>query len=176
MKLRAGLAGLAAGAAGTSALNLVTYLDMALRGRPASDLPAQAAGRFAEKAGINLGVDAVGDNRRSALGALLGYGTGLAVGAGYGAAVRGRPASVALAGLGLAAAAMIASDAPMTALGLTDPRTWKAADWLSDAIPHLTYGLVTAGVYRALTQSSPSPSRCRAEQACSALRRMRLSR
>ena len=33
------LAGIAAGAAGTTALNATTYLDMALRGRPASRTP-----------------------------------------------------------------------------------------------------------------------------------------
>lgn len=35
------LHGLAAGAAGTTALNAVTYLDMALRGRPASTTPEE---------------------------------------------------------------------------------------------------------------------------------------
>jgi hypothetical protein len=33
------LRGAAAGAAGTTALNAVTYLDMVVRGRPASDAP-----------------------------------------------------------------------------------------------------------------------------------------
>ena len=33
------LRGAAAGAAGTTALNVVTYLDMAVRGRPASSTP-----------------------------------------------------------------------------------------------------------------------------------------
>jgi hypothetical protein len=37
--LRLGLLGAAAGAAGTTALNTVTYLDMAVRGRPTSSTP-----------------------------------------------------------------------------------------------------------------------------------------
>ena len=36
------LRGAAAGAAGTTALNVVTYLDMAIRGRPASDTPERS--------------------------------------------------------------------------------------------------------------------------------------
>jgi hypothetical protein len=30
----------------------------------------------------------------------------------------------------------------MTVLGVTDPRTWSATDWVSDLVPHLVYGLV----------------------------------
>ena len=46
---------------------------------------------------------------------------------------------------------MIATDAPMAALGVSDPRTWKPADWASDALPHLAYGMTTAAVVRALS-------------------------
>ncbi|MEO6509564.1 MAG: hypothetical protein ABIO16_01145 [Nocardioides sp.] len=45
---------------------------------------------------------------------------------------------------------MAATDAPMAALGVSDPRTWATADWLSDAIPHLAYGVVTTAVAAAL--------------------------
>jgi len=38
----------------------------------------------------------------------------------------------------------------MAALGVTDPRRWDAADWLSDLVPHLAYGFAAAFVYRAL--------------------------
>jgi hypothetical protein len=41
---------------------------------------------------------------------------------------------------------MAGSNAPMTVLGITDPRTWSAADWVSDVVPHLAYGVVTAAV------------------------------
>ncbi|MCP9968873.1 hypothetical protein LUX57_29930 [Actinomadura madurae] len=45
---------------------------------------------------------------------------------------------------------MLGSSAPMTLLGLTDPREWTASDWAADVIPHLAYGAVAAGVYDAL--------------------------
>jgi hypothetical protein len=32
----------------------------------------------------------------------------------------------------------------MTVLGVTDPRTWGLVGWVSDLIPHLGYGVVTA--------------------------------
>ena len=47
------------------------------------------------------------------------------------------------------AVAMLAGNAPMTALRLTDPRQWSAADWASDVVPHVAYGAVAAGVLAA---------------------------
>ncbi len=76
--MRSSLAlGLVAGAAGTAALNVVTYLDMALRGRAVSTMPAQAASRLAGAACVPLGQDESRDNRAEGVGALLGYATGL---------------------------------------------------------------------------------------------------
>ena len=48
------LRGAAAGAAGTTALNVVTYLDMALRGRPASSTPANTVEKLAERAHLTV--------------------------------------------------------------------------------------------------------------------------
>jgi hypothetical protein len=31
----------------------------------------------------------------------------------------------------------------MYRLGVTDPKTWDTTSWLSDAIPHLAYGVAT---------------------------------
>ena len=45
------LRGLAAGAAGTVALDAVSHLDMALRGRPASTVPEQLVDAVAERIG-----------------------------------------------------------------------------------------------------------------------------
>jgi hypothetical protein len=45
---------------------------------------------------------------------------------------------------------MAATNGPMVVLGVTDVRTWSAADWLSDAVPHLAYGVVTTAVLDAL--------------------------
>jgi hypothetical protein len=154
--LREALTGTAAGAAGTVALNVTTYADMAIRGRPSSSVPSQVAGKLAEKAGISLGSEGSDDqtaqNRKSGLGALMGYVTGLGVGTAYGL-IRPRlgDVSIPFAAVGLGLAAMAGSDVPATALGVTDPTTWPASSWLSDAVPHLAYGLVTAVAYEAFS-------------------------
>lgn len=155
--IREALIGAAAGAMGTVALNITTYTDMALRGRPASSVPAQAAGQLAEKLGIDLSAEGeeqdgpTAQNRQSGLGALQGYVVGLGLGVAYGLV---RPhlgdVSVPLAGLGLALAAMAGSDAPTAALGVVDPTTWPASTWAMDFGFHLPYGLVTAVAYEAL--------------------------
>jgi hypothetical protein len=142
--------GLVAGAAGTTALNMVTYLDMAVRGRPASSTPEQSVQKLADVAGIDLGEGEKAENRKAGLGPMLGFGTGLGAGLVYGllAGRRRFPRPVGTAVLtGLA---MAGASAPMTVLGLTDPREWSASDWVSDAVPHLAYGAVAALAYEAL--------------------------
>ena len=42
----------------------------------------------------------------------------------------------------------------MAALGVDDPRSWSASSWLSDLLPHLAFGAVTAAVYERLTPLS----------------------
>ena len=49
-----------------------------------------------------------------------------------------------LAGLAAGAAG---TTGPMALLGVTDPRRWPASSWVSDLVPHLAYGLVTAAVW-----------------------------
>ena len=149
------LVGMAAGAVGTIALDASTYLDMVVRARPASSMPAEAAGVVAERAGVELAADGneseQAANRKSGLGALFGYGIGVGLGALYGLlrpAAAGVPKAAAGAGLGLAA--MAASDLPATALGLTDPRGWDRSAWAADLLPHLAYGLATALAFDAL--------------------------
>ena len=56
-------------------------------------------------------------------------------------------------GLIAAAGAMIGTDGPMAALGVVNPRSWKATDWLTDVVPHLGYGIVTAAVAQNLRGS-----------------------
>ncbi|MCP2257477.1 hypothetical protein LX15_001162 [Streptoalloteichus tenebrarius] len=144
--------GLLAGAAGTVALNVVTYLDMLVRARSSSSVPEEVAGRLAEQAGIALGDEQQAANRRSGAGALLGYVTGLGVGAAYGLLrTRCRGLPVWLAGPILGATAMASSDAPSVALGVTDPKSWGVQGWVSDIVPHLVYGVVTASTFNALT-------------------------
>ncbi|WP_334172628.1 hypothetical protein [Sinomonas sp.] len=145
-------AGAAAGAAGTTALNAITYLDMAIRARPASSTPEESARRLAHAIGTDIpGDDEQKQNRAAGLGPLLGLGAGIGIGA-LAAAARAlgwRPGRAA----GIAAtttAVLLAANAPMTLLKVTDPRTWSAADWASDILPHLGYGIVADAVLRAL--------------------------
>lgn len=147
--------GILAGAAGTAALNVVTNLDMAVRGRASSNVPAQTAQRLADEAGADLaprGDDQTAQNRSQGLGALLGYVTGIGIGAVYGV-VRPRTAEVPVpvAGVALGLAAMAGSDVPATTLDVTDPREWGVSAWVSDIIPHLLYGVVTAAAYEAIS-------------------------
>ena len=137
--------GAVAGAAGATALDIVTYLDMAVRGRPASSTPEQTIDALTRR--THLGVPGTGqtrDNRLTGLGAAAGLGVGVLGGVAVGWLYAGglRPSRVA-AVLGTGAAAMLGTNASMTALGVTDPRTWSRADWLSDLVPHVVYGLVT---------------------------------
>ena len=168
------VAGLAAGAAGTLALNVAGYLDMLVRGRSASTLPGDVAGRLADEIGLPLDFDLESDdgdsaaadddaddddgdinqrvaNREEALGALLGYANGLGIGVAYSLVrlVLPRPPAW-LAGALLGGLAMAASDYPSTRLGLTDPQTWTSADWLADIVPHMAFGVVTAAAFDAL--------------------------
>ena len=151
------LSGVAAGAVGTSALNLVTYVDMAIRARPASETPEEAVRKLEDRAGINALSDEgrsseQEQNRRQAFGALMGFVTGLGIGALYGLirpSVRSIP--VALAGLGAGLAALAGSDVRATLLGATDPKEWAPKDWVADLVPHLAYGFTTAVAFDALT-------------------------
>ena len=172
------VAGAIAGAAGVVALNAAGYLDMLVRGRSASDMPARVAGKLADELGLPLDFssdlmdpddepDATDDapdladgadddnpdapaNRREAVGALLGMASGVGIGIAYGVArlILPRPPAW-LAGAVLGAAAMAASDYPATRLGLTEPRDWTATDWLSDVAPHMAFGLATAITFEA---------------------------
>jgi hypothetical protein len=145
-------AGAIAGLVGTVALNAATYADMTLRGRPASSLPAQAAGLMAERAGVHLGGGEEAEHRQSALGTLLGYATGVTVGVVYGLLAGRRPPRRVRHAVLLALTAMSGANGPMVAMGLTDPRKWGASGWLSDLVPHLAYGWATTATYRTVTR------------------------
>jgi hypothetical protein len=144
--------GVSAGALGAVALNAVTYLDMVLRARPASALPQQAVSALSERMGHP--VPGEGDARAArleGLGALSGLATGVAIGtvAELAAPLLTRlPRS--LAWLLVGGGAMLATDVPMTRMGLTDPKSWSASDWASDAVPHLAYGMATVTALRGL--------------------------
>ncbi|HEX4818312.1 MAG TPA: hypothetical protein VFV66_36705 [Nonomuraea sp.] len=148
--MRVLMKGLVAGAAGTSALNVAAYLDMVVRARAASSTPQRAVDKLADLADVELGDGDRGEHRKEALGSLLGYGTGAGAAIAYGlVAERWRPVWP-VGVLALAALAMVGSNAPLTMLGATDPRTWSAGAWVSDAVPHLAYGATAYAAYRLL--------------------------
>lgn len=155
--LRETLMGAIAGAAGTVALDVTTYTDMAIRGRPSSNAPSKLISKLAKLVGLSSPSqgaepqDQKTQNREGGLGALFGYVNGLGTGVAYGllrSQLDGVPIPLASIGVGLIA--MAASDVPLIALKVTDPKTWGVSGWLSDAIPHLIYGLVTVTTYEAL--------------------------
>ena len=152
---RALLVALAAGAAGTTALNAVTYLDVVVRARGASSTPEDTAAKLAEEFGIEIpGDEDERANRLAGLGPLIGIVAGLGVGASVGLArALGFRPPLPLAGILAGGLAMVAADAPMAVLGVSDPRTWAPADWVSDAVPHLVYGLVTTVVLATLDRN-----------------------
>jgi hypothetical protein len=144
--------GALAGAAGTTALNAVTYLDMAVRGRPASSTPERSIEAITSRAGVTIpGEGETRDNRLAGLGPLSGAATGVGVGVLFGLfrwAGFHLPGPIGAVLVG--ATAMAAADVPMTTLGVTNPKEWGTAGWLSDALPHLAYGGATVATLHAL--------------------------
>lgn len=148
---RSVLRGAAAGAAGTTALNAATYLDMAVRGRPTSSTPEDTVAELAHRAGADIpGSGEERDNRLQGLGPLAGIVTGVGTGVVLGLVRRlGWRPPVAVSALLAAGLAMAGANGPMAALGISDPREWDAEAWLADVVPHLVYGVVTAATLQA---------------------------
>jgi hypothetical protein len=144
--------GAVAGAVGTLALNATTYLDMALRGRPASSTPTQTVERITALLGLPLPEDAQRRSARlAAVGALLGMGAGVSTGVVLALlrSVAGPRGAVATGGTAWALA-MVVGNGPMSALGVTDPRAWSRVDWATDVVPHLAYAAAAAATLRRL--------------------------
>jgi hypothetical protein len=144
--------GLTAGAAGVTALNFVSYVDMLSRGRPSSDMPAQVVDKVAGEAGVTIPGNHEGRTaRRTALGALSGMATGTAVAV---AASLVRRYALRLPqpieALADGALAMALTDGPAARLGVTDPAQWAPQAWISDIAPHLAFGMATSAVLRRL--------------------------
>jgi hypothetical protein len=142
------LRGAAAGAAGTTVLNVVTYLDMAVRGRPASSTPGNTVERLAQTAHLTVpGEGAKRASRVEGLGALTGLVAGIGVGGLLGLA---RATGFRAGPLLTTLTVLVSTNGPMTVLGVTDPRTWSAVDWVSDVVPHLAYAAVVTTTMDAL--------------------------
>jgi hypothetical protein len=148
--------GAVAGAAGTTALNAVTYADMAMRARPSSSTPEQVVEELAKRSGHPVpGSGEERQNRLQGLGALSGLMTGVLVGA-----LAGQLRSAVLR-LGpvlgpaiLGGSAMLATDLTMAKLDITDPSSWDTGSWVSDAVPHLAFGVVAYSALAAMSSRS----------------------
>ena len=147
------VAGAVAGAMGTVALNVATYLDMLVRGRPPSKMPQKVAQALADDLGFSFELSddpdpSTSQNRASAMGSLLGYANGVGLGVAYSLVrmVMPRPPRWLATGI-VGGAAMAASDYPAVRLGITDPQDWSGTDWLADVVPHAVYGVVTTSSF-----------------------------
>jgi hypothetical protein len=100
--------------------------------------------KLADKAHLSIpGEGETRENRLQGLGPMTGLvagvGVGVVTGLARAAGLRSQPlVGTALTTLGV----LVAANGPMTVLGITDPRTWSATDWISDVVPHLAYGAV----------------------------------
>ncbi len=150
--VRGALRGAAAGAAGTTALNAVTYLDMAVRGRGSSSTPEDTVVRLSELAGVEIpGDEEVRGNRIQGLAPMTGMLAGVGMGSLLGMVRSTGLRRGMVVGTGAATLlALVGTNGPMTVLGITDPRAWAFADWVSDVVPHAAYGLVTSAVLHGL--------------------------
>lgn len=145
-RVRAGLtSGMLAGAAGATALNAFSYAQQAIKGTASSATPDQAALAVTQAVGAQVPGNAdTKQNRLEGLGPLSGLAVGLGVGA-FGGLLRalGVKVPIGLAPVALGLGAMAISDGVMSAVGITDPRSWTPASVVQDAVPHLVYGAVT---------------------------------
>jgi hypothetical protein len=127
---------------------------MAVRARPSSTTPEQTVEAAAARAHVQIpGSGSDRQARLTGMGALSGIAVGTGVGVLSAVLSRAGVRPPLWAGaVTVAALAMAASDLPMARLGVSDPRSWSADDWISDILPHLAYGLVT---YEAIAGEGP---------------------
>ena len=135
--------GLFAGAAGTAAMTVSSTLEMKIRGRPASNAPADAAAKV-------LGVEPKGEKEQVRFSNLVHWGYGTAWGA-----VRGLIGAAGLEGSKATAAhfgAVWGSEQVMLpALDVAPPFwTWGTKEVGIDAFHHLVYATATSAAYAVL--------------------------
>ena len=149
-------AGLVAGSVGTLALDIASYLDMISSGRAASETPSNLVAAMAKSFGFDSLTEDSDEakNRRSALGAVLGYCNGLSFGVTH-SMLHGifRHVPWPIEGIILALASTAATDALYAKYEVSDPTTYSATVWAYDIGFHLVYGLATAATLRAIIDS-----------------------
>jgi hypothetical protein len=135
--------GLFAGAIGTAAMTVSSTLEMKMRGRPASNAPADAASKV-------LGVEPKDEKGQARFATLVhwGYGTGWG-------AVRGLIGAAGLRGPATTSAHLGAvwgaEQVMLPALDVAPPFwTWGTKEVGIDAFHHLVYATATSVAYSAL--------------------------
>ncbi len=137
--------GLFAGAAGTVAMTVSSTIEMKLRGRPPSSVPARAAAKL-------LGVEPVDERAEARFSNIVHWGYGTAWGG-----VRGLLAAAGLSGPAATAAHLAAvwgaEQVMLPALDVAPPLTeWGAEEVAIDAFHHLVYVGATGVAYSLLDQ------------------------
>ena len=132
--------GLFAGVAGTAAMTVSSTLEMKIRGRQASNAPAQAAGKV-------LGVEPTGEAEQARFSNLVHWGYGTSWGAVRGligaAGLEGKEATAAFFG-----AVWGTEQVMLPALGVAPPFwRWGAKEVAIDAFHHLVYAGATSVAY-----------------------------
>ena len=144
--------GLFAGLLGTAAMTVSSTAEMKIRGRPASNAPAVAAGKV-------LGVEPKDEAGEARFSTLVHWGYGTAWGAARGligaAGLRGPAATAAHLG-----AVWGSEQIMLPALGVAPPFwTWGAKEVGIDAFHHLVYAAATSAAYAALDSSTQISAR-----------------
>lgn len=135
--------GICSGLIGTAAMTASTTLEMKVRGRRASETPAEALCTL-------LGIEAVGEEEKARLSRLVHWGYGTSLGALRGllglGGLRGRRAMSTFFGVAWGGAAAL-----LPALGVSRPITeWEDEQILTDAAHHLVYALAASLAYEYL--------------------------
>ncbi|MFK3979082.1 hypothetical protein ACI2K4_01760 [Micromonospora sp. NPDC050397] len=146
--------GIVAGAVATLARELVSSLDVAIRGRPMSETHQRTVGRLADLADVSLGPAEPAANRRAGLGPLLGFANGVLAVTLFVALTGRRRPPTPVAGVLVGVGALIIADGPMAALGATNPRRWQAQDWFEDAFPYVAYSIAAMATLRRLERAT----------------------
>lgn len=148
--------GALAGAAGTCALNLFAYLDMAATRRSSSAVPRLAAHAIAARAGLAPRPidDEASMSRWEGFGEALGYVHGVCQGIGYGfVRARLRESAWRVGAVALCLETFVVGEGACIALGATDPRTWGLQGYARGLLLRLAFGIVTAAAFDALSES-----------------------
>ncbi len=140
--------GAVAGMLGTAAMTAFQKLvEMPITGRPDSYVPAEIAERvLGVRASTPEGRKRVNYAAHTALGAMWGAAYGVAALQG----LRGQKAANAVF------AAVYPTDVAMTAaLGVSDPRSWSAQDWVIDSVEKYIEAQATSALFDRVLDPAP---------------------